>query len=726
MAREKGSKTNRHQAIEKLIADVMEIDADSNLTVGQKNAKHRLAAKRYMTAIRDGRKTADKQVKDSTLKRYVTDVRNAVTDKQWFHYSFNDTIEKLIKKYPLLKPELESIKDAKEVRPLPVDAVRVKCKQTVQKMLDSKRLIEPLQNIDVVETGWKKQVLDLAEKDSYGWIEKTANREKKHGYWVDELKEVVNSKAPKKSLDSLIAKIIQANNSDLYNKVRYLKIDHEIMRHLRLDNQTKAINSDNDKQALSKKKKSEKVIDYCELMPTINGLIHVESWVPEYWQALTVGIIMATGRRPIEVLLQGRFRKVGPYALSFSGQAKRSGGVNYDEENIIYSLVPASEVLEALEKLRGTVKCKELAALKPQPNLSVNQQVGNRTSTQLNAFVDNLVVRNNWPDMSAKHGRALYAKVCVELFRHHDPRWKGYMEDAMVSELLGHDDERAQQYYRDWHIKNAGNDYLAIEYPQRGPIIEELEKLNEVMREADGNKKKPDGTPIVGARENLHEKVKAVLKEAPETEITNRFIRNNLGGSPHTIRDYLLLAEPALQNEFDLVQFIGKQVGTIKAIDEPEPMLVMGGQPVVEQPAAAVTVTEQPAVEQVTPTIEPTAKKEPEPKKSFPKFRFKDNGGGSWHVTVTENGVESEYFVVAESLREAGESAWLEHKEASAVQEPIIYSAEVFFCKGAIIPVIEVEVAAVDEAGAKIEAEKQIRAGGIQTAIKKIVIKKRS
>lgn len=666
------SKVSRHTAIDALVSGIKAVNADTSLKTGQKSVAYKRLASKFLTAMYDRRKPNEKRIKPNTLKRYLTDARNAVTSEQWFHHSFDAEMAKLIKDFPLYNSELIALRDAGADSEKPLDAVRVARKAFDEKLVAAINLVPRISNIDVSAIGWKKEVNEIAKEDQAV-------------LWADELKQLVKAKDSKSTIDTLVKKLNGAADDKFYGRIKGLKVDHEIMRHLIQKEVFKRSNAENSQQAVAKKHTSVKTLDYREYMSTVHALLDVKSWVPDYWEALTIGLIMVTGRRPVEVLTQGRFKKTGEYTLEFSGQAKQRGGVDHSKKYEIYSLVPAGKVIDALERLRSSGKGVMLAGVKPDTNTSANQRVSNMTNGNLNKFVDNLIKKNNWPDMSAKHGRALYAKICVSLFHRTDPRWEGYIEDKMVSELLAHDDADAQKFYRDWHIDNAGDDFALVEYEPRGTILEELDKLDDVMFKADNEKAN-------GARATLHGKVKQALRDDSDLRITNRYIRDNLGSSPHTIKNYLELAEPALLNKFDLVQFIGQQ---IKRDD---------GQIVKNEVAAALP--------------DKTNKKEEKP-----HFAFEDKGDGDWVVTITERGLLEEYMVKAGSRLEAGKKAWDEHNHVP--EQVTSYHVEFHFKKGALIPVVQIDVEANSIEESKRKGTTQIRAGGIKDQIHKVVAREK-
>jgi hypothetical protein len=77
-------------------------------------------------------------------------------------------------------------------------------------------------------------------------------------------------------------------------------------------------------------------------------------------EILAVGIAAVTGRRHTEVAVSGRFSPTGhSYLLSFDGQLKTADPIAY----IILTLLPAQQVLEAIDRFRRFPQVQALAGL---------------------------------------------------------------------------------------------------------------------------------------------------------------------------------------------------------------------------------------------------------------------------------------------------------------------------------------------------------------------------
>ncbi|WP_235861193.1 protelomerase family protein, partial [Photobacterium phosphoreum] len=159
------------------------------------------------------------------------------------------------------------------------------------------------------------------------------------------------------------------------------------------------------------------------------------------WEALATGIALATGRRAIEVLIQGEFEQIGKYSISFSGQAKERTGIDHTNKFEIYSLIDADKVISAIEVLRNYPNIKAMIKeLNDGRHYQFNELVHNRTATHLNNFMREMMsganidtgIGRNWV---FKDTRAIYAAICFKLFFDTDDRWKNVDQDNVLSNL---------------------------------------------------------------------------------------------------------------------------------------------------------------------------------------------------------------------------------------------------------------------------------------------------
>jgi hypothetical protein len=234
---------------------------------------------------------------------------------------------------------------------------------------------------------------------------------------------------------------------------------------------------------------------------------------------------MATGRRAVEVLKQGRFKKVGEFELEFSGQAKERMGVDYSSSYRIYTLLSADMVLDAIKRLR------ELPAVIDLQDKN-NTEVNRRTAKTLNTLTKRI-----FGDESRvfKDSRAIWARVVFEAHFKHDKRWRKVNEEVFWREMLGHEDMDTQESYKQFKI-----DYTepAHESAEAGKPVSRLEALQAL-----------DSHPSIQGRESMekiHSWVKATVKAEPAAKIIQRSIAVNVGSYRPIIQEYLKLAEEAL------------------------------------------------------------------------------------------------------------------------------------------------------------------------------------
>ncbi|PSW22905.1 hypothetical protein C9J19_20875, partial [Photobacterium phosphoreum] len=140
--------------------------------------------------------------------------------------------------------------------------------------------------------------------------------------------------------------------------------------------------------ASSTKKAQTIDIDYPTIMSRCEYLLSPVNLSVWKWEALATGIALATGRRAIEVLIQGEFEQIGKYSISFSGQAKERTGIDHTNKFEIYSLIDADKVISAIEVLRNYPNIKAMIKeLNDGRHYQFNELVHNRTATHLNNFM---------------------------------------------------------------------------------------------------------------------------------------------------------------------------------------------------------------------------------------------------------------------------------------------------------------------------------------------------
>lgn len=374
----------------------------------------------------------------------------------------------------------------------------------------------------ITAQNWKHHSLEES-------VQRLAKRYPKYAKELQALLEHAHISELRVAHHDLVVKVRQDKDADAYRDISEMKLDHEVMRHLTLPAITRDQLSDEAAEALEEKATNTVQVNYYQLIDTINELFYSvqvrDGVAAPYFSHLALGIALATGRREIEVIKQGRFEKVGEYELEFSGQAKRREGLDYSSSYRIYTLVQADAVLEALAKLRSLPEALELQHL---DNVAIN----NRVHSNLNQLAKRMLGSD---ERVFKDSRAIWARVVFELHFGRDAKWKSVNEDVFWREMLGHGDAITQRSYKQFKIdytKPAAPEATDSPYASRLEALEALDKHEKV----DGRE----------AMLKIHRWVKETVKAAPDARITQKAISVNVGSYRPLIKEYLELAGDAL------------------------------------------------------------------------------------------------------------------------------------------------------------------------------------
>jgi Telomere resolvase len=149
-------------------------------------------------------------------------------------------------------------------------------------------------------------------------------------------------------------------------------------------------------------------------------------------ETLAVGIAAVTGRRHTEVAVSGRFSATGhPYLLSFGGQLKKADPIAYT----ILTLLPAEQVLEAIDRFRGVDQVQALGGL-----TSADPQVAAfraRVNTRVKQHFQEshiLPLLPGFKSVSVHRLRAAYARLAIHFWL----PGQGVNEQRWLQFYLGH------------------------------------------------------------------------------------------------------------------------------------------------------------------------------------------------------------------------------------------------------------------------------------------------
>lgn len=436
-----------------LLKDVEQIDNNEDLSRAEKTKRlGRLAHKVRTKLYEDGRKKEEDKLKATTYRRYLTDIRKAITAKNWRHHSIEEACRRLAKRHPKYADQLLAMAQIEDITPLRI-----------------------------------------------------AHRDLKN-------------------------EIRRDGDNEAYMAVRDMKLDHEIMRHLALPPVTRDQLAENAADVLEHKATNTIEINYHWLVKTASELLAAQQLRSDgsaapFYSYLALGIAMATGRRAVEVLKQGRFKKVGDFELEFSGQAKQRAGVDYSSSYRIYTLLDADTVLDAIKRLRAM---PEVIDLQDKDNTEINR----RTAKTLNTLTKRIFKDD---ERVFKDSRAIWARVVFESHFKRDPRWRKVNEEVFWREELGHEDMDTQESYKQFKIDYTAPPAEAEGSSRFSSRLEALEAL--------------DSHPSIQGREameKIHSWVKATIKAEPAARIIQRAIATNVGSYRPIIKEYLEVASEAL------------------------------------------------------------------------------------------------------------------------------------------------------------------------------------
>ncbi|OCH31298.1 hypothetical protein A6E13_01845 [Aliivibrio fischeri] len=604
-------KFNYSDLVMKFLKEVRDIDLQ-DIPQGQKSSKHKRAADKVLNALFGKRAQKGRNsLSFSTASAYLTDIRNEVTASGVKHHAFEQSLARIENNHPMCAYMLNDLKGLK------VKETRLKWRDVAEKLKLAKALEKMLKGI-------------TPDNPRYSSI--INSRIKELPEWANELNALKTLKRENRAeaLENL-HKIIDAA-PEFYIALTELKIDHEVMRHLKKDAFSRDSSATEKKTALNSKKEATVNIDYPKVMQLLDFLLGKSS--RHSWEAIAVGVALSTGRRAIEVLWQGEFEKIDKHTLKFVGQAKLREGRTLDEM-IIYTLADADVILEAIDDLRSFPNILSLETLEATRNYSINKLVSNRTAGPLNVFMRSITesipitVENEDRNWLFKDTRAIYAKICFELFFKNDKRWQKKDENIFYKELLGHHDTDTQIHYMQFKIMNAGAKWEPIE-------------ANSDKRRLDAVKAMTENEWVSGtkARRELHQFVIEQLEKDPYQTFKPIDLRK--GRNYAMVKEYLSVMEDALKLDWSIDAILEHKAETVKTNTSKPKQKVDS-----EKEAGIKENKVVPKEKEVVAT---------------PKVHFKSakqNEDDTWSVVfVIDGDVHVEEVEDAEHIRDAGEQAW--------------------------------------------------------------------
>ena len=491
-----------------LMTELNSIDS-SVLTQSQRTAQYkRLAAKVINSYLKDGDNfKAGNKLSVTTLNKYLTRLRTAVRAANYRHHSLNN-------------------ESARGWTTTDKATGKVSHYVTLAKLIND--YPEYAHELDTLRS---EHALTLRKR-----VKEIANG-------------VIASKQPTKRERELFKLITSA-----------LKVEHEILFHLALDSAQKSLVKQHQGGALERKQHDTVTISHAAIMGIISEYLASESIYKQLY-----ALALACGRRFIEVAKQGNFEITGEYRVMFSGQAKKRAG-HVEKPYPIYTLIPASEFIAAVERLRGSQqmaglhkKVEEKKAEKGMVAPDFDNAFFNTITASSSNYAaktamisrgmaakvcDDVIYHDTHTVVTFKDSRAIYAAICLQDW--HEKDAPALDDNAFVSQLMGHEGGTAHLNYRQFRIKRDLPAFLHIANTDVAG--------NQLEADSGENTADLDAafSALSDVRDSLkrcHEKVVAWAKANPTKKLSQTSIEKDAkGGNRAVVKDYIAALNKTIES----------------------------------------------------------------------------------------------------------------------------------------------------------------------------------
>lgn len=501
--------------ISDLVADVDAIEA-ADIPQGEKTRKYKAAASRVKNALfLDKRKFRGnglkKRITANTYNAYMTRIRKQFDDR--LHHHFASSIEKLAAKYPAYSAELQSWQS------MPAAGIRQAYGNLQSQLKEIMPLAEMLSGMKFGPAAEKK-LTRLA---------------KKYPAWGIYLSALASQDWKPVEIEMHAA---FQQGTRLLDDLNGLKINHEILYHLQLSPAERSSIQQRWGEVLSEKKRSTVLLDYPKYMQAVTEQIY-KAFEPSLitqrkdMAPLAFALAAVSGRRLIEVMVQGEFEVAGKYEVVFYGQAKKRTGE--DKGRKIYVLCDPALFVKRVNELRSCPAAADFDEIRSLLNDDSYRAANVRIASILgNTFNQHAKLFFGDDRRTFKDTRAIYARITYEAFFRYDPRWKNVDEDVFFSEILGHDDENTQLHYKQFKLHNFSRSWR----PETGIENKRLAGLQALDDQMPGFARGDAGVRI-------HETTKRLVEESADVVINTKILRD-AGFNPTLVRRYLDFVADAL------------------------------------------------------------------------------------------------------------------------------------------------------------------------------------
>ena len=594
-------KIDLNELIKNLINDVESVE-QSNIPQGQKTAKYKALATKFKNALFNDKrkfkgKGLDNRISLKTYSNYLSRTRKLFDNK--LHHSFKKEIKKLSNKYTEYSDLFESWQHAETSK------IRIELSELQSKLKKGMILIEK----------YKSNSKNTALIKSFPeWKESI-----KRGTVIDDVQ----------------------TGENLLNDLNKIKVNHEIMYHLVMDANERAaikIKSDN---SLKNKKRSTVIIDYQQYMNEIHKIFSIPDDFFNDLQRKTIAplafaLAAVSGRRMIEIILTGQFKRASKNSVIFTGQAKKR--IESDTfEREIYTLVDSRLFIQKIKFLRSLPVFDDIEKI-IQKNINDDNKIRNEKTIINSIFSYHLCsfTKTFFNDSRRvfKDTRAIYARIVYEKYFKTDQRWANVDEDVFFAEILGHDDDETQLHYKQFKLANFDPNYTPT-MPENTRLIA-LQNIDNDMPGLAGR----------NAAVKIHDWVKSQIEANQDANITTYSIRKAVSVKPTIVARYLEHAAGALG--------LAKNDETGWLEKQPEQSSIV----IKDIPDSAEVADE---IDESTPVE--TAHVEQHDDAEQPQFTAQQLIDKSWLVQYTYNGQACVWTGPADNIGDAINTAWKNHKK---------------------------------------------------------------
>lgn len=614
--------------ISDLVADVDAIEA-ADIPQGEKTRKYKAAASRVKNALfLDKRKFRGnglkKRITANTYNAYMTRIRKQFDDR--LHHHFASSIEKLAAKYPAYSAELQSWQS------MPAAGIR----QAYGNLQSQLKEIMPLAEM---LSGMKFG--PAAEK-------KLARLAKKYPAWSVYLNALASQDWKPVEIEMHAA---FQQGTRLLDDLNGLKINHEILYHLQLSAAERSSIQQRWGEVLSEKKRSTVLLDYPKYMQAVTEQIY-KAFEPSLitqrkdMAPLAFALAAVSGRRLIEVMVQGEFEVAGKYEVIFYGQAKKRTGE--DKGRKIYVLCDPALFVQRLNELRSCPAAADFDEIRALLNDDSYRAANVRIASILgNTFNQHAKLFFGDDRRTFKDTRAIYARITYEAFFRYDPRWKNVDEDVFFSEILGHDDENTQLHYKQFKLHNFSRSWR----PETG-----IENARLAALQALDDQMPSFARGDAGVR--IHETTKRLVEESADIVINTKILRD-AGFNPTLVRRYLDFVADALAMGGTTSNADAPSIViTSDELDDEDDLAGNSGteREEISDDSQVMEVEEKGTEDDVTAEDE---EEKPVPVDTRPRFSAPvRSDDGSWTIRFEYKGQRYAWSGAADSISSAMKSAW--------------------------------------------------------------------